>query len=146
MGPAEVTARLGGPLAVSCGYKPGYELYPKYWCRPGFLWLCFSDVIQTNGSEETVTQGRVSIRDDHVAHSFTVTLGGVTPEDAGWYSCGLKRRLWFNLKYTTKVMVSAGKFGLGSQQGCLVEPVTWVPALRTGPPQPGEHRGLSKQE
>ncbi|NXP07666.1 CLM7 protein, partial [Thinocorus orbignyianus] len=105
-GPTEVTAKLGDPLAVSCSYKPGYELYPKYWCRPGFLWFCTTYIAQTNGSEVTVTLGSVSIRDNHASHSFTVMLGGVTLEDAGWYSCGVRRRRMFNLWHSMEVMVS----------------------------------------
>ncbi|KAM6377187.1 CMRF35-like molecule 7 [Pluvialis apricaria] len=105
-GPTQVTAEQGGSLAVSCSYKPGYELYPKYWCRPGFLWFCLTYIAQTNGSEVTVTQGKVSIGDNHMARSFTVTLGGVTPGDAGWYSCGVRRSLWFSLWHMTEVMVS----------------------------------------
>ncbi|KFR07756.1 CMRF35-like molecule 7, partial [Nipponia nippon] len=103
-GPAQVTAEQGGSLAMSCGYEPGYELYPKYWCRPSFLWFCFIYIAQTNGSEVTVTQGRVSIGDNHTARSFMITLGGVTPEDAGWYSCGVRRKLWFSMGHTIKVM------------------------------------------
>ncbi|KAM6050565.1 CMRF35-like molecule 7 isoform 2-T2 [Chlamydotis macqueenii] len=106
-GPTQVMAEQGGSLPVSCSYEPGYESYPKYWCRPGFLWLCFTDIAKTDGSEVTVTQGRVSIRDDHAAHSFMVMLGNVTLEDAGWYSCGVKRTLWFGRRHTTEVMVSA---------------------------------------
>ncbi|XP_010081992.1 PREDICTED: CMRF35-like molecule 6, partial [Pterocles gutturalis] len=105
-GPAQVTAEPGGSLAVSCSYELGYELYPKYWCRPGFLWFCFTNITQTNGSEVMVTQGRVSIRDNHASRSFTVTLGDVTPGDAGWHSCGVRRHLWFSLWHSTKVMVS----------------------------------------
>uniref|UniRef100_A0A8C3PHI0 Ig-like domain-containing protein n=1 Tax=Calidris pygmaea TaxID=425635 RepID=A0A8C3PHI0_9CHAR len=110
-GPKEVTAKQGSPLAVSCSYKPGYELYPKYWCRPGFLRFCFTYIAQTNGSEVTVTQGRVSIRDNHTSRSFMVTFSGVTTEDADWYSCGVKRRLWFNPQHSMEVMVSPGKAG-----------------------------------
>ncbi|PKU32270.1 cmrf35-like molecule 7 [Limosa lapponica baueri] len=105
-GPKEVTVKQGGLLEVSCSYKPGYELYPKYWCRPGFLWFCFTYITQTNGSEVTVTQGRVSISDNHASRSFKVTLSGVTMEDTDWYSCGVKRRLWFNLWHSMEVMVS----------------------------------------
>ncbi|KFV22026.1 CMRF35-like molecule 7, partial [Tauraco erythrolophus] len=103
-GPAQVTAEQGGSLAMSCSYKPGYELYPKYWCRPNFLWFCFNYIAQTNGSEVTVTQGGVSIRDNHATRSFTVTLGSVTPRDAGCYSCGVRRRKQFNLWHITEVM------------------------------------------
>ncbi|XP_074967134.1 uncharacterized protein LOC142065150 isoform X1 [Phalacrocorax aristotelis] len=116
-GPVQVTAEQGSSLAVSCSYEQGYELYPKYWCRPKFLWFCFTYIAQTNGSEGTMTQGRVSIRDNHIARSFMVTLGHVTPGDAGWYSCRVRRSLWFSLGHNTEVMVSAGKASLGAKQG-----------------------------
>lgn len=115
-GPTQVTAEQGGSLAVSCSYKAGYELYRKYWCRPGFLWFCLTYIAQTNGSEVTVTQGKVSIGDNHTTRSFTVMLDGVTPGDAGWYSCGVRRSLWFSLWHTTEVMVSTGKAGLGAKR------------------------------
>ncbi|KAM6317626.1 CMRF35-like molecule 5 [Podargus strigoides] len=106
-GPTQVTAKQGGSLVVSCSYEPGYKFYPKYWCRPGFLWFCFTYIVQTNGSEAMVTQGRVSIGDNHTAHSFTVTLDGVTLGDAGWYYCGVRRNLWISLWHDTEVVVSA---------------------------------------
>lgn len=140
-GPTQVMAEQSSSLAPSCRYEPGYELHHKYWCRPGFLWFCFTYIIQTNGSEVMVTQGKVSIRDNHTARSFTVTLDSVTPGDAGWYSCGVRRKLWFNLRHDIEVMVSTGKAGLGAKQGRAMEPVTWVTVLGTGPPQPGQHRG-----
>ncbi|KFQ71481.1 CMRF35-like molecule 3, partial [Phaethon lepturus] len=106
-GPAQVTAKQGGSLAVSCSYKPGYELHPKFWCRSGFFWFCFTCITQTNGtngSEAAVAQGRASIRDNHTAHTFTVTLSSVTPGDAGWYSCGVRKSPWFSLWHNTEVM------------------------------------------
>ncbi|XP_057274627.1 CMRF35-like molecule 5 [Pezoporus wallicus] len=103
-GPTQVMVNQGSSVAVSCSYEPGYELYSKFWCQRGFLGLC-TCVIQTNGSEVTVTQDRVSIKDNHASHSFTVTLDHVTLEDAGWYSCGVKRKI-FSLKHSTKVIVS----------------------------------------
>ncbi|KFW66909.1 CMRF35-like molecule 1, partial [Pygoscelis adeliae] len=103
-GPTQVMAEQGGSLAVSCSYEPGYEFHPKYWCRLGFLWFCFTYIVQTDGSEVMVTQGRVSIGDNHAARSFTVMLDGVMLGDADWYSCGLRRSLWFNLWHNTEVM------------------------------------------
>ncbi|XP_051490837.1 CMRF35-like molecule 7 [Apus apus] len=104
-GPAQVTGRQGGSLEVSCSYKPRYKHNPKYWCRQDSLWTCHR-VAQTNGSEVTVTRGRVSIGDKHAAHSFTVVLSNMTLEDTGWYFCGVDRRLWFDTWHTTAVMVS----------------------------------------
>ncbi|XP_075626568.1 CMRF35-like molecule 5 [Balearica regulorum gibbericeps] len=133
-GPARVTAKQGGSLAVSCSYKPGYKLYPKYWCRPSFLWFCFTYIAQTNGSEVTVTQGRVSIRDDHATHSFTVTLSNVKPGDAGWYSCGVGSSLWFRLWHTTEVMVSAAVSA--TTQGSTVSSLATNPLCPTGCGEP----------
>ncbi|XP_053816682.1 protein CD300H-like [Vidua chalybeata] len=106
-GPKQVTVEQGSSLAVSCSYKPRYKLNSKYWCRKNSLWLCFTYIIQTNGSEVTVTRDRVSIRDNHTANSFTVTLSSVTPGDAGQYSCGVKKKVGINQWHSTKVMVSA---------------------------------------
>ncbi|KAM6240144.1 CMRF35-like molecule 7 [Spheniscus humboldti] len=128
-GPTQVMAEQGGSLAVSCSYEPGYELYPKYWCRPGFLWFCFTYIVQTNGSEVMVTQGRVSIGDNHAARSFTVMLGGVMLGDADWYSCGLRRSLWFNLWHNTEVMVSAAVST--TTEGSNVSPLATNPLCST---------------
>ncbi|KAM6245272.1 CMRF35-like molecule 7 [Porphyrio hochstetteri] len=129
-GPAQVMAEQGGSLVVSCSYKPGYKLYPKYWCRQSFFWFCFTYMAQTNGSEVTVTQGRVSITDDHTTYSFTVMLGNVMPEDEGWYSCGMRRSLWFNLWHTTKVMVSAD--ASTTTEGRNMSPTATNPLCPTG--------------
>lgn len=111
-GPRLVTVEQGSSLAVSCSYRPRYKLNSKYWCLKNSLLFCLSYIIQTDGSEVTVTQDRVSIRDNHTANSFTVTLSSVTLGDAGQYSCGVKRTLRTNKWHSIKVMVSAGKTGL----------------------------------
>lgn len=114
-GPSQVTVEQGSSLAVSCSYEPRYKLRSKYWCRKKSAWLCFTYIIQTDGSEVTVTQDRVSIRDNHTANSFTVTLSSVTMADAGQYLCGVKRKLGIKGTHSTQVMVSAGKTGLGAK-------------------------------
>ncbi|XP_038013494.1 protein CD300H-like [Motacilla alba alba] len=105
-GPKQVTVEQGSSLAVSCSYKPRYKLNSKYWCRKNSLWLCLTYIIQTDGSEVTVTRDRVSIKDNHTANSFTVTLSSITPGDAGQYSCGVKK-VGINRWHSTKVVVSA---------------------------------------
>ncbi|KAM8992269.1 LOW QUALITY PROTEIN: uncharacterized protein PRD47_015231 [Ara ararauna] len=131
IGPTQVVVNQGSSLAVSCSYEPGYELYSKFWCRRGFLGFCIC-ITHTDGSEVTVTQDRVSIRDNHTSCSFTVTLDHVTQEDAGWYSCGVERKMWFSLKHSTEVMVSKGKARLGAKQGCVMEPITWERGSKLG--------------
>uniref|UniRef100_A0A8V5HDI2 Uncharacterized protein n=1 Tax=Melopsittacus undulatus TaxID=13146 RepID=A0A8V5HDI2_MELUD len=130
-GPKQVMVNQGSSLVLSCSYEAGYELYSKFWCRRGFLGFCTSCVVQTNGSEETVTQDRMSIKDNHASQSFTVTLDRVTLEDAGWYSCGVKRKV-FSLKHSTKVMVSQGKARLEAKQGGVLELITWERGSQRG--------------
>uniref|UniRef100_A0A8C3NYM4 Ig-like domain-containing protein n=1 Tax=Cyanoderma ruficeps TaxID=181631 RepID=A0A8C3NYM4_9PASS len=105
-GPKLVTVEHGSSLAVSCSYRPRYKLNSKYWCLKNSLLFCLTYIIQTDGSEVTVTRDRVSIRDNHTANSFTVTLSSVTLGDAGRYSCGVKRKLRRNARHSIKVMVS----------------------------------------
>lgn len=131
IGPTQVTVDQGSSLVVSCSYEPGCELYTKFWCHRGFLGLC-TCITQTDGSEVTVTQDRVSIKDSHASHSFTATLNHVMLEDAGWYSCGVKRKMWFSLKHSIKVMVSKDKARLGAKQGCVMEPITWERGSQLG--------------
>ncbi|KAF2982978.1 hypothetical protein EK904_008788 [Melospiza melodia maxima] len=107
-GPRQVTVEQGSSLALSCSYNPRYKLSFKYWSRKSSL---VTSVIQTDGSEVTVTRDRVSIRDNHTANSFTVTLSRVTAGDAGRYSCGVKR-VGLSRGHSTEVRVSAGKTGL----------------------------------
>uniref|UniRef100_A0A8C3QGZ4 Ig-like domain-containing protein n=1 Tax=Cyanoderma ruficeps TaxID=181631 RepID=A0A8C3QGZ4_9PASS len=95
-----VTVEHGSSLAVSCSYRPRYKLNSKYWCLKNSLLFCLTYIIQTDGSEVTVTRDRVSIRDNHTANSFTVTLSSVTLGDAGRYSCGVKRKLRRNARHT----------------------------------------------
>lgn len=114
-GPRQVTVGQGSSLTVSCSYKPRYKLNSKYWCRKNSPWFCLTYIIQTDGSEVTVTRDRVSIRDNHTANSFTVTLSSVTPGDAGQYSCGVRKNVGLKRWHNTKVMVSAGKTGLGAK-------------------------------
>ncbi|KAM7089288.1 LOW QUALITY PROTEIN: CMRF35-like molecule 5 [Ciconia maguari] len=135
-GPAQVTAEQGGSLAVL-----GYELYTSTG-GPGFLWFCFTYTAQTNGLEVKVTQDRVSVGDNQAAHSFTVMPGGVTPGDAGWYSCGVRKSLWFSLWHNTELMVSAA---VTTTEGSNMSPLATNPLCPTGCGEPPvlSHLGIT---
>ncbi|XP_062362542.1 protein CD300H-like [Cinclus cinclus] len=140
-GPRQVTVEQGSSLAMSCSYKPHYKLNSKYWCRKNSSWFCLTYIIQTNGSEVTVTQDRVSIRDDHTANSFTVTLSSVTLADAGWYSCGVKRKVGMKWWHSTKVMVSAAVSN--TTEDSNTSPLTTNPLCPRGCGEPPELSQLS---
>ncbi|KAG6931653.1 CD300 molecule like family member f, partial [Chelydra serpentina] len=125
-GPGAVRGPTGGSVAVRCRYREGSERYPKFWCREGGNLLCSNGhIVQTDGSEAEVTRGRVSIRDNHPQRVFTVTVGNLTPADAGTYHCGVGRRRWrwahaLDLSYPVELTVSPGKSRRGPRQcrGC----------------------------
>ncbi|XP_049668059.1 CMRF35-like molecule 7 [Accipiter gentilis] len=129
-GLAQMTAEQGGSLTVSCSYKRGYKLYSENWCRRAFLLFCFTYIAQTNSSEVTVTQERVSIRDNHSARSFTMTLGSVRLEDAGWYFCRVMKSRGFRPHHITEVMVSTAVST--TTEGSDVSPLTTNRLCPTG--------------
>ncbi|XP_039357252.1 CMRF35-like molecule 5 [Mauremys reevesii] len=90
-GPGAVRGPAGGSVAVRCRYRAGYEDYLKFWCRAGGWFCSDGHIVETDGSEAEVTRGRVSIRDNRTQRAFTVTVGNLTPADAGMYQCGVER-------------------------------------------------------
>ncbi|XP_050776827.1 CMRF35-like molecule 5 [Gopherus flavomarginatus] len=130
-GPGAVRGPAGGSVAVRCRYRAAYEAYPKFWCREGLVGnLRCSDglrIVQTDGSEAEVTRGRVSIRDDHTQRVFTVTVENLTPADAGWYHCGV-RRTGRDLRATVELTVSPER-----SSSATVQPASSSPSISTSP-------------
>ncbi|XP_021270942.1 uncharacterized protein LOC110407508 [Numida meleagris] len=131
LGPLQVTAHWGSSLSVSCSYQPGYRDHPKVWCKPRFFKIFCTYMAQTNGSEAVVTQGRVSIRDNHTALTFVVTMSNVTPEDAGSYYCGVVKFLWHNQWHKTEVLVSEA-----TAEASDARPLAKTPLSPTGCEEP----------
>uniref|UniRef100_A0A8C0GY35 Ig-like domain-containing protein n=1 Tax=Chelonoidis abingdonii TaxID=106734 RepID=A0A8C0GY35_CHEAB len=114
-GPGAVRGPAGGSVAVWCRYRAGYEDYQKFWCRAG-RWHCSNGhIVEIDGSEAEATRGRVSIRDDHTQHMFTVTVENLTLADTGTYHCGVGRT-GPDLRATVELTVSPGKSRRKSQQ------------------------------
>ncbi|XP_059525739.1 CMRF35-like molecule 5 [Myotis daubentonii] len=84
-GPWSVSGPRGGSATIQCRYDPGWESYSKWWCR-GEAWGSCDTLLKTTGSEQTVGHGRVSIRDDHWRHRFTVTIEELRASDEDTYA------------------------------------------------------------
>uniref|UniRef100_A0A8C3XSH1 Ig-like domain-containing protein n=1 Tax=Chelydra serpentina TaxID=8475 RepID=A0A8C3XSH1_CHESE len=133
-GPGAVSGPPGGSVAVRCRYREGSERYQKFWCRAGSRRRCSNGhIVQTDGSEAEVTRGRVSIRDNHPQRVFTVTVGNLTPADAGTYRCGVGRWRWrwaHDLSYPVELTVSPGKSRRAPWQ-CRGSVPSPIPTART---------------
>ncbi|XP_014644888.1 PREDICTED: CMRF35-like molecule 7 [Ceratotherium simum simum] len=106
-GPESVRGPEKGSVTVQCHYKPGWEIYRKWWCR-GARWDLCRILIKTTGSEQKVKEDRVSIRDDQRDRVLTVTMEELRRDDAGTYWCGIERT-GVDLGTRVKVAIDPGK-------------------------------------
>ncbi|XP_038013470.1 CMRF35-like molecule 3 isoform X2 [Motacilla alba alba] len=109
-GPRTVRGFLGGSLSVTCTYQPGWEKFPKFWCIPSRkVFTCANDIVITSESQPEVLQGRFSIRDNRTHRAFTVTVDGLSEEDAGTFRCGVRTGLFASdMSAAVEVIVLSG--------------------------------------
>ncbi|XP_029437915.1 polymeric immunoglobulin receptor-like isoform X2 [Rhinatrema bivittatum] len=109
-GPREVRGLVGGSLSLQCQYENDYETHNKYWCQ-GDTWILCHILIQTE-SNRHITQGRISIRDNVAALTFTVTMEELTQGDSGKYWCGIDDSLFDPGDPVAVTVLPAGSWGL----------------------------------
>ncbi|XP_026716872.1 CMRF35-like molecule 1 [Athene cunicularia] len=108
MRPAIVRGYVGGSVSVSCAYRAGQEMKPKFWCYPGAIFTCSDDIIITSSEQPVVQQDRFSIRDSRTRRVFTVTMERLTEGDAGMYICGVRTGTFqADESHVVKVIVDA---------------------------------------
>lgn len=82
-----LTGYVGRTERVDCRYESGYEENVKYFCR--IKGIPCEDQIRIKTHNEVVENGRFSLFDNTTVRIFTVTIAGLTLEDAGKYRCGV---------------------------------------------------------
>ncbi|XP_074967787.1 CMRF35-like molecule 6 [Phalacrocorax aristotelis] len=135
-GPHTVWGFLGGSLSVSCTYRHGHEMKPKFWCTTGRLVsTCDTDIVITSAGQPIVRRHRFSIQDNRTEWVFTVTVEGLVEGDAGTYLCGVRTGvLQRDESAEVEVIVSPGQ--------SLHAP---SPAQHQGPPRRGSGAGLQEE-
>ncbi|XP_072504105.1 high affinity immunoglobulin alpha and immunoglobulin mu Fc receptor isoform X2 [Notamacropus eugenii] len=93
-GPRLVNGDPGGMVTIKCHYAPtlANKHQRKYWCRLYPPQRVCHTVISTNFYISQSYQGRVTLLDFPRSAMFVVTLAQLTPEDAGYYRCGIGPR------------------------------------------------------
>ncbi|XP_048467769.1 polymeric immunoglobulin receptor-like [Rhincodon typus] len=96
----KVTGIVGRSITINCNYNARFKDNMKYWCH-GWTVHCSYLVRTTDPGGQ---RGRMSIKDYKTQGVFVVTMEGLRTEDAGWYSCGINRRIKDEL-YAVKLEV-----------------------------------------
>ncbi|XP_069563528.1 polymeric immunoglobulin receptor-like [Brachyistius frenatus] len=100
---SEVSVRPGGSITVPCLYDSQFTQHVKYLCK-GYEWLLCTYTVVTNQSRQR--SGKFSISDDKYQRVFTVTIDGLTKEDAHYW-CVVERdmkpdvKTYFHLSFPT---------------------------------------------
>ncbi|CAB1349759.1 unnamed protein product, partial [Coregonus sp. 'balchen'] len=81
----------GGNTHINCTYEQGFEAFPKYILKGGYLFEILIKTLKVpNQSPVWTYKGRYVLYDDTERRVFTVTIDNLNLEDAGTYWCGVE--------------------------------------------------------
>ncbi|XP_029429272.1 polymeric immunoglobulin receptor-like isoform X2 [Rhinatrema bivittatum] len=83
-GSKTVIVPAGNSVNIPCYYPCKYNSYQKYWCK----WEASDCKPMASSGEE---QDGLSVSCDKEKRVLTLSINQITPEDEGWYWCGVKQ-------------------------------------------------------
>ncbi|XP_057213119.1 CMRF35-like molecule 8 isoform X2 [Triplophysa rosa] len=97
---------VGQTVEIRCPVPDEYKYTPKYFCRDP----CKHVLIQTERTDQVVSDRKYSVIFNMNAKTFSVTIKHLTLKDSGVYYCGLDK--WFHdklikVKLSVKVFIPA---------------------------------------
>lgn len=110
----------GGAVTIQCKYGPLLisSHQRKYWCRLNpSTGLCHT-IVSTNRYTRPYYHGRVALEDFPKKGLFVVRLCQLSPEDVGYYRCGIGNNnnlLFFSMNLTVSAGGGWGLSGLRNE-------------------------------
>lgn len=104
----------GESVEIICPYDPIYKSKSKYLCKGKCSTRDRNPLIETVRDQNETKTDRLTLNDDITASVFTVTITGLTAEDAGKYCCAMTLERDVNYLYTHLIIIR--KQGEGHEQ------------------------------
>ncbi|XP_048467770.1 uncharacterized protein LOC125486037 [Rhincodon typus] len=121
--PSEVNGRLGESITVDCQYNIASNRdSEKYWCKGKMSYSC--TVLASTTEVQQERSSRLFIMDNQTIGIFSVKMQQLSPEDAGWYWCGITRLGKDEMTCVKLNVLTAGLTGLRQVHGTLGDTVT----------------------
>ncbi|XP_051559012.1 polymeric immunoglobulin receptor-like [Myxocyprinus asiaticus] len=95
----------GESVEIICPYDPIYKSKSKYLCKGTCSTRDRNPLTETVRDQNETKTGRLTLNDDIIASVFTVTITGLTAEDAGKYCCAMTLERDVNCLYTHLIII-----------------------------------------
>ncbi|XP_051560647.1 polymeric immunoglobulin receptor-like [Myxocyprinus asiaticus] len=107
----------GESVEIICPYDPIYKSKSKYLCKGKCSTRDRNPLIETVRDQNETKTDRLTLNDDITASVFTVTITGLTAEDAGKYCCAMTLERDVNYLYTHLIIIRKQELILNQSEG-----------------------------
>ncbi|XP_051560314.1 polymeric immunoglobulin receptor-like [Myxocyprinus asiaticus] len=107
----------GESVEIICPYDPIYKSKSKYLCKGKCSTRDRNPLIETVTDQNETKTDRLTLNDDITASVFTVTITGLTAEDAGKYCCAMTLERDVNYLYTHLIIIRKQELILNQIEG-----------------------------